>query len=66
VAPFYILVSSFLLFWIAGYAGAAIVVALAGGVACRTLDHVLRNGVRTLGKEESGPHPGGTASISKT
>ena len=41
-------------------------VALAGGVACRTLDYVLGNGVRALGKEESGPHPDGTACISKT
>ena len=41
-------------------------VALAGGVACRTLDHVLGNGVCALGKEESGPHPDGTACISKT
>ena len=39
---------------------------LAGGVACRTLHYVPGNGVRALGKEESGPHPDGTACISKT
>ena len=41
-------------------------VALAGGVACRTRDHVLSNGVRALGKEESGSYPDGTACVSKT
>jgi hypothetical protein len=66
VAPFYILVSFFPAFLDRRIRGCGYRVALAGGVACRTLDHVLGNGVRALGKEESGPHPDGTACISKT